>query len=83
MNAGDQTLSATDPPPRPPMKEPRGADPVSAVAGLAFVAVALLALADGFWIDVDVDGVLVIGVAIAAAGVAMIVAVVLRHSRQE
>lgn len=76
MSDRDQTLSDTDPPPRPPMKERVPADPVSAVAGLVFITVALLALADGFWIDVD--GVVVTGAAIAAVGVAMILSVVVR-----
>ena len=65
--------------PRSAEPESRRVDPVSLVAGLIFIAIALAALTDRFW--TDLDPVLVAGGAVVAVGAAMIVATVLRHSR--
>ena len=54
-------------------------DAVSAVIGVLFIAVAVLAVADRLW--ADIDPVLVVGGAIIAIGVAMI-AGVFRRSRR-
>ena len=59
---------------------PYRTDAVSAVAGLLFIAIAMLALADRFW--AEVDPVLVVGGAVVAVGAAMIVGV-LRRGRRE
>lgn len=56
-------------------------DPVSLVAGLVFVAIAFLVLVERFW--VELDAVLVAGGAAIAAGVAIIVATVLRYLRRD
>ncbi len=66
------------------MDEPgelRRVDAVSLVAGLLFVAIALTALTDRHW--VDVDSVLLTGGAIVAVGTAMIVAAARRHHRSQ
>ena len=65
---------------RSPARKSRRVDPVSLVAGLLFIAIALAALADRFW--VDIDPVLVVGGTIVALGAAMIVGTVLRHRRR-
>lgn len=57
----------------------RRVDAVSAVAGVLLIAIALLALADRIW--ADIDPVLVVGGAIIAVGVAMIAALVPRGRR--
>ena len=62
--------------PLPPRTAQR-IDAVSAVAGLLFIAVAVLALADRFW--AEIDAVLVVGGAIIAIGVAMIAGVIVRR----
>lgn len=54
-------------------------DAVSVVTGLLFIAIAVLALADRFW--AEIDPVLVVGGAIIAIGVAMISGVILRGRR--
>ncbi len=51
-------------------------DSVSVVTGLLFLAIAILALADRFW--AEIDPVLVVGGAIIAVGVAMAVGVIRR-----
>lgn len=56
-------------------------DPVSLVAGGVLLAVALVVLVERYW--VDIDAVVVAGGAVAAAGVAIIVATVLRHLRRD
>lgn len=56
-------------------------DAVSAVIGVLFIAVAVLAVADRFWADIDL--VLVVGGAIIAIGVAMIAGVFRRGRRDE
>ena len=56
-------------------------DPLSLVAGLVFVAVALAVLVERFW--VEIDPVLVAGGAVAAVGAAIIVVAVLRSSRRD
>ena len=61
-------------------KGPYRTDAVSAVAGLLFIAIAILALTDRFW--AEVDPVLVLGGAIVAVGLAMITGVVLRRRRE-
>ena len=48
-------------------------DAVSVVTGVLFIAIAVLALADRFWSDID--PVLMVGGAIIAIGVAMIAGV--------
>ncbi len=55
-------------------------DAVSAVIGVLFIAVAVLAVADRFW--ADIDPVLVTGGAIVAIGVALMVSAVLRQRRR-
>ena len=66
--------------PRSAEPESRRVDPVSLVAGLIFIAIALAALTDRYW--ADLDPVLVAGGAVVAVGAAMIVVTVLRHSRR-
>lgn len=61
-------------------KDPKRIDAVSAVVGVLFIAIAILAFADRFW--AEIDPVLVTGSTIIAAGAAMIAAVVLRHLRR-
>lgn len=56
-------------------------DMVSVVAGLLFIAIALAALADRYW--ADIDAALVFGGAIVAIGVALMVSAVRRHRRRE
>ena len=56
-------------------------DMVSVVAGLLFIAIALAALADRYW--TEVDGELMFGGAIAAVGVAMMVSAARRHRHRE
>ena len=80
MSTRDQPPSDTDEPSRSSTKEPIRVDPVSAVAGLVFIAAALLALIDG--LVTDVDRVIVAGAATAAVGVAMIGRVIMRHRRR-
>ena len=60
--------------------KPRRVDPVSLVTGLLFIAIALAALTDRFW--VRLDAVLVAGGAVIAVGLAIIAGVILRTSRQ-
>ena len=76
----DEMLDNDDRQPQPDRKGPHRIDAVSAVAGLLFIAIAILALADRFW--ADVDPVLVVGGAVVAVGVAMIVGVILRSRRE-
>ena len=75
----DEMLDNDDRQPQPGRKGPNRIDAVSAVAGLLFIAIAILALADRFW--VEVDPVLVVGGAVVAVGVAMIVGVIRRGRR--
>ncbi|MXW98245.1 MAG: hypothetical protein F4Y05_07330 [Acidimicrobiaceae bacterium] len=56
-------------------------DSISVVSGLVFIAIALAALTDRYW--ADIDAALVFGGAIVAIGVALMVSVVLRHRRRE
>lgn len=51
-------------------------DSVSVVSGLVFIAIALAALTDRYW--ADIDAALVFGGAIVAIGVALMVSAVLR-----
>ena len=76
----DEMLENDDRQPRLGRKGPNRTDAVSAVAGLLFIAVAILALADRFW--AEVDPVLVTGGAVVAVGVAMIVGVIRRGRRE-
>ena len=76
----DQMLDNDDRQPQPDRKGLHRIDAVSAVAGLLFIAVAILALADRFW--AEVDPVLVVGGAIVAVGAAMIVGVIRRGRRE-
>ena len=73
-------LDNDDRQPQPDRKGPYRIDAVSVVAGLLFIAIAILALADRFW--ADIDPVLVVGGAVVAVGVAMIVGVILRGRRE-
>ena len=63
---------------RPPSTAPksRRVDPVSLVAGLLFIAIALAAVTDRFW--ADIDPVLVVGGAVIAVGAAMAAGVIRR-----
>lgn len=56
-------------------------DSISAVSGLVFIAIALSALTDLYW--ADIDAALVFGGAVVAIGVALMVSAVLRHRRRE
>lgn len=56
-------------------------DAVSVVIGVLFIAIAVLAVADRFW--TDIDPVLVVGGAIIAIGLAMIAGVFRRGRRGE
>lgn len=56
-------------------------DAVSVVTGVLFIAIAVLALADRYW--ADIDPVLVVGGAIIAIGLAMIAGVFRRGRRDE
>ena len=76
----DEMLDNDDRQPQPDRKGPYRIDAVSVVAGLLFIAIAILALADRFW--ADIDPVLVVGGAVVAVGVAMIVGVILRGRRE-
>ena len=76
----DEMLDNDDRQPQPGRKVPNRIDAVSAVAGLLFIAIAILALADRFW--AEVDPVLVVGGAVVAVGVAMIVGVIRRGRRE-
>ena len=76
----DEMLDNDDRQSQSDRKGPYRTDAVSAVAGLLFIAIAILALADRFW--AEVDPVLVVGGAIVAVGAAMIVGV-LRRGRRE
>ncbi|MCY4664388.1 MAG: hypothetical protein OXC00_06970 [Acidimicrobiaceae bacterium] len=51
------------------------------MTGLLFIAIALAALADRFW--VDLDAVLLVGAAVVSIGLAMIAGVILRSRRGE
>lgn len=55
-------------------------DSISVVSGLVFIAIALAALTDRYW--ADIDAALVFGGAIVAIGVALMVSAVLRHRRR-
>ena len=61
-------------------RKSRRADPVSLVTGLLFITIAMAALADRFW--VDLDPVLVVGGAVVSVGLAMMAGVILRSRRQ-
>ena len=55
-------------------------DSISVVSGLVFIAVAVAALTDRYW--ADIDAALVFGGAIVAIGVALMVSAVLRQRRR-
>ena len=76
----DDMLDNDDGQRQPDRKGPYRMDAVSTGAGLLFVAIAILALADRFW--AEVDPVLVVGGAIVAVGAGMIVGVI-RCGRRE
>ena len=59
-----------------PAEARRRIDAVSAVAGVLLIAIAVLALADRVW--TDIDPVLVVGGAIVAVGVAIAAGVIRR-----
>lgn len=81
--AATSEASGTGSGPRPRSAGPRSRsiDPVSLVAGLVFVALALTALTDRFW--ADIDAALVFGGAVVATGAALMVSAVLRHRRAD
>lgn len=82
MTAENRALdSGTGASPRSVAKESRRVDPVSLVAGLLFIAIALAALTDRFW--AEIDPVLVAAGMIVALGAAMIVGTVRRHRRRK
>ena len=56
-------------------------DSISVVSGLVFIAIALAALTDRYW--ADIDAALVFGGAIVAIGVALMASAVLRHRHRE
>lgn len=56
-------------------------DSISVVSGLVFIAIALAALTDRYW--ADIDAALVFGGAIVAIGVALMASAMLRHRRRE
>ena len=58
----------------------RRVDPVSLVAGLVFIAIALAALTDRYW--TDIDPVLIVGGTVIAVGVTLMVSAVLRYRRR-
>ena len=76
----DETGAAWAGSPESPESTRRRVDPLSLVAGLVFIAVALAALTDRYW--ADIDAALVFGGAIVAMGVALMVSAVLRHRRR-
>ena len=55
-------------------------DSLSVVSGLVFIAIALAALTDRYW--ADIDAALVFGGSIVAIGVALMVSAMLRHRRR-
>ena len=55
-------------------------DSISVVSGLVFIAIALAALTDRYW--ADIDAALVFGGAIVAIGAALMASAVLRHRRR-
>ena len=55
-------------------------DSISVVSGLVFIAIAVAALTDRYW--ADIDAALVFGGAIVAIGVALMASAVLRHRRR-
>ena len=55
-------------------------DSISVVSGLVFIAIALAALTDRYW--ADIDAALLFGGAIVAIGVALMVGAVLRQRRR-
>ena len=76
----DEMLDHDDRRPQSDRKGPYRIDAVSAVAGLLFIAIAILALADRFW--AEVDPVLVVGGTVVTVGVAMIVGAIRRGRRE-
>ena len=76
----DDMLDSDDGQRQPDRKGPYRMDALSTGAGLLFVAIAILALADRFW--AEVDPVLVVGGAIVAVGAGMIVGVIRRGRRE-
>lgn len=76
----DETGATWADSPESPESTRRRVDPLSLVAGLVFIAVALAALTDRYWADIDAG--LVFGGAIVAIGVALMASVVLRHRRR-
>ena len=55
-------------------------DSISVVSGLVFIAIAVAALTDRYW--ADIDAALVFGGAIVAIGVALMASAVLRQRRR-
>ena len=76
----DEMLDNGDRQSQPGRKGLHRMDAVSAVAGLLFIAIAILALTNRFW--AEVDPVLAVGGAIVAVGAAMIVGVIRRGRRE-
>ena len=65
----------------PPQRAASRIDAISAVAGVLLIAIAVLALADRVW--ADIDPVLVAGGAIIAVGVAMIAVLIPRRRQRD
>ena len=65
---------------QPASTAPGRAAPFSAMIGLVFIVVAVMALIDALWIRIDV--ILIVGGMVAASGVAMFAAVSIRHRRR-
>lgn len=84
MNAEDPVDPSTNddaPQTQPPRIRPRRFDAVSFVAGLLFIAIGLLAVADSIWIDID--PVLIVGGSVVAIGMALIISVISRQMHQQ
>lgn len=83
MKADDPVDAATPddtPQTRLARNRPRQFDVVSFMAGLLFIAIGLLAVADLIW--ADIDPMLIFGGSVAVIGVAVIVRVAIRQRRQ-
>jgi uncharacterized membrane protein HdeD (DUF308 family) len=72
--------AGADTQPRSAKSRSRRVDPVSLVAGLLFIAIALAAVTDRYW--ADIDPVLIVGGSTVAVGITLMVSAVLRHRRR-
>ncbi|WP_423920499.1 hypothetical protein [Candidatus Poriferisodalis sp.] len=76
----DAMMRDAAPQSQPPKNRPRRFDAISFVAGLLFIAIGLLAMADSIW--VDIDPVLIVGGSVVAVGMALIINVIGHQIRQ-